>query len=809
MKHLLLLLLTFIGICVHAQEAGPINLVFIGNSITYGAQLSSPSTQAPPVKVAAMVREKTGREVYFRNCGLSGSATPQWLPGQTLFTNADNAATELQKANPGTLFFSIMLGTNDTHEGWKTTPENYYRNMRSIVEGLLTRHPEAHIILNYPTWYSPNTHNGAVYLQAGLDRLKTYMPMITRLGEFYKKSARPQVWVGDPTVFSFFENQTQYFVAENGNSGVFYLHPNTTGGTKLAEFWSKSILEHLDGMAPLHTADELLMDRARLAVARCLRADKHSLTAENRLSTAGHVSTNAVAGAGCKVDDLTDLNPATRFEVNRLSIQPNTTPWLQVDLGGKAVNQLVMSMQKCAEGQNLLPSDVTLYGSTDGTAWVRLTALHDIAAKTSCYVSPILTVGKEYRFLRIGVNDVKPLCLSDGGALVWNMSELQLYAVEPDLADSPYTLQEGLRQACDELTAAIAECSSRLAAGSLTDVQRKKLTEATAQVEALYKGEEDGDGSNPNIVYVDDLTSTDTYCYDQTKGLLTLKMYLKVNSEEKNSGTYFGPGNLLSTSTDYNTIIWHTDWTTNPLPAGVDNYLQAHLKAKQSSICFSMIGSNWSGTYDTPDRMVIMATNTPSDESSWTQIVELPDLIPKELHSVHPAFYYSPRIDLGREYSDIRFVVKETVNHRLNRNGNIHVNLARFQVYQPTLVDNPVIQLQRLVTQLTQKNVGIEPGTAVGCYPQENVDAFRGTLSLAALITNMHPTEEEAVAMAGTLKAAWEALEQSRISQETGLGQPQESPASDTTYTLSGVRAMQTAANRGIYIKDRKKVLLP
>ena len=244
-RQFFLILLVFVCLGMHAGNVDPINLVFIGNSITYGANLDDPATQAPPVKVAAMVKERTGRDVYYRNCGLSGSATPDWLPGTNLFIKADNAASDLQKDHPGTLFFSIMLGTNDTHEGWKTPAETYYQNMKTIIEDLLARHPEAHVIVNYPTWYSPNTHNGAVYLQAGLDRLKTYIPMVTRLCKYLRRSEKLPVWPGDSSVFSFFEDQKQYFVAENGNSGVFYLHPNTTGGTKLAEFWAKSILSHL------------------------------------------------------------------------------------------------------------------------------------------------------------------------------------------------------------------------------------------------------------------------------------------------------------------------------------------------------------------------------------------------------------------------------------------------------------------------------------------------------------------------------------------------------------------------------------
>ena len=800
MKRLFTLIVTALtALCIYASDTEPINLVFIGNSITYGANLSDPATQAPPVKTARMVREQTGRDVYFRNCGLSGSATPGWMPGQTLFTNADNAAKELQKAHPGTLFFSMMLGTNDTHQGYKTSPEKYYENMKTIIEELITRHPEAHIIVNYPTWYSPNTHNGAVYLQEGLDRLKTYMPMITKLCELFQKSERPQVWPGDPTVFSFFENKKQYFVAENGNSGVFYLHPNTTGGTKLAEFWTKSIIDHLGELKPIHTQDELLLDKARSAQASCISVDKTKLAGESQLVTASNLTTNAIALPGCKLQNLTDLNPVTFFEVDEKSTMPSTTPYLQVDLSGKPTGQLVLTLQKRSDGsasakRDWTPTDITLLASADGEQWVRLTGLHNITTTDGFYVSPIISLGSQYRYLRVRINDMASLNISEGGALTWSLSELQLHSVTPDLANSPYSTVEGLKEACDELTAIYNQCAD---ATSMSDEQRTALTQAIAKVEGLYTASAPGSDADHNIVYISDLNSDDTYYYDKKKGLITLRSNLKANSEEKNSGTYFGTGNLISNSTDYNTIIWHTDWTTNPLPLGVDNYLQAKLKTKQSSICFSMIGSNWNSTYDTPDRMVILATNTPSDESSWKEIVELPDLIPAEMHNVHPAFYNSPRIDLGDEYSSIRFVIKETVNHRTNSKGNIYVSLARFQVYAPVLVEDKVKQLGTFIRQVSGKTSGIEAGTMPGFYPQEKVDAFRGTLSKAVLLANMNPTQEEASDMQAELSAAYKALEESIIPLEAGFYRIQSAhPGFEETQGVA--KAMKAVADEGL-----------
>ena len=768
----LICMLVFTSICMYAADNQPVNLVFIGNSITYGAELSNPTTQAPPVKTAAYVKNQTGREVYYRNCGKSGSATPNWLPGTTLFGNADQAATSLQQSHPGVLIFSIMLGTNDTHEGYKTAPEVYYQNLRTMIEALMSRHPEALFIINYPIWYSPNTHNGAVYLEAGLKRLQTYMPMITQLGEFYQQSARPVVWTGDPTAYSTFENKTEYFVAENGNSGVFYLHPNTTGGTILAEMWGKSIIECMNRVDGTRS-DALLLDSARQVVAACMKIKKSSVCSANGMLKAGQITTDGVPAEGSGVEYLTDLNPATYFETDLSSEQMHTTPYLQVDLQEENVKQVVCSMTKrldSASGnrESWLPNDVVIYASDnpEGTEWRRVSGLHGFAptGDGGTYVSPLLLTGGS-RYLRICVEGTSDITLGAGGALMYNMSELQIYAVEMDEENSPYHQQEDIRKACDELTTICDNAAQSLAESqALTEQQKTALCQGIADLKALYTGEEEEEKPNPDVEYISGQDGTTLYSINKTKRLLTKSNQITANSYEKNAGTFFGPSNLLSTSTDYNTIIWHTAWiaASNPLPAGVDNYLQAHLNEPHRLICFSMIGSNWNATYDTPDHMIVLATNTPEDEDSWQEITELPDMIPTELHQVYPAHYTSPCIDMGGEYTDIRFVVKETVNHRLNSKGNIYVSLARFQIYEPEPVEDKVKQLSHYVGILTAEGAGIKVGTMPGTYPQESVDTFFSILADAELLCQMKPSAEEAAAMYERLSKAYEALKQAQ-----------------------------------------------
>lgn len=219
-----------------------INLLFIGNSITAGATLSSASTQAPPIVCRKLVEQATGITTNVYNGGHSGITTWGYLPGRDDFTRIVNNAKAFKKQNGGLIYISIMLGTNDsactTTEGAPVSPNTYGNNIRTIINALIEAVPDCKILLNYPIWYSPNTHNGAKYLQEGLDRLRSYYPILDGIVEEYN-----QVYAGNRGVWEYFEDNKVLFTKEAGNSGNFFLHPNVTGAQRLAEIWAKSLLE--------------------------------------------------------------------------------------------------------------------------------------------------------------------------------------------------------------------------------------------------------------------------------------------------------------------------------------------------------------------------------------------------------------------------------------------------------------------------------------------------------------------------------------------------------------------------------------
>jgi lysophospholipase L1-like esterase len=226
-----------------------LDIVFIGNSITYGANLENPKKDAPPVIASENLRKKEGiNSVSFSNQGRSGFTTVNYLPSSSTFTEVVQATQQLHTNPHHILIFSIKLGTNDSAIqgplGAPVSKEDYRRNLKSIVDELLKQFPDSKIVLQQPIWYSPNTYNGAKYLDEGLARLQSYFPELESLVKSYSETNTNHVSLGNQQAFDYFrKNYLTDLVAENGNQGIFYLHPNPKGAAKLAGFWAESIYQ--------------------------------------------------------------------------------------------------------------------------------------------------------------------------------------------------------------------------------------------------------------------------------------------------------------------------------------------------------------------------------------------------------------------------------------------------------------------------------------------------------------------------------------------------------------------------------------
>ncbi|WP_240186944.1 GDSL-type esterase/lipase family protein [Pedobacter nanyangensis] len=233
------------------QQKKDLNIVFIGNSITFGGGLADRGKDAPPNQACAWLSNQDGvGEVRFSNQGVSGHTSVDVLPQTgTDFPRILKAAKSF--ANPNALLvFSIKLGTNDSAvkgpKGAPVSKDDYYHNLKTITDSLMSAFPACKIIYQQPIWYSPNTHNRSTYMQEGLSRLQTYGPQLQKLVKMYQKSHPDRVFMGDVRAFKFFKKHyQQYLSPEEGKYGTFYLHPNKEGAHLLGDFWGKAIYKAL------------------------------------------------------------------------------------------------------------------------------------------------------------------------------------------------------------------------------------------------------------------------------------------------------------------------------------------------------------------------------------------------------------------------------------------------------------------------------------------------------------------------------------------------------------------------------------
>jgi lysophospholipase L1-like esterase len=221
-----------------------VNIVFIGDSITQGEEGVTPS---PDFAIAFLKQQLGIDNVKFSNQGVSGCTTVDFLPSTaTHFREVVKAADNFYANKQATLIFSIMLGTNDSAiDGPLGSPVSsslYGKNIKIIVDELLKNYPNSKIVIHYPIWYSPNTYNTSKYLQEGLTRLQSYFPVIDAFVKNYSKTNPGHVFTGDKDAFSYFkEHHLTQMLKENGQQGIFYLHPNEKGSKELGRFWSKAI----------------------------------------------------------------------------------------------------------------------------------------------------------------------------------------------------------------------------------------------------------------------------------------------------------------------------------------------------------------------------------------------------------------------------------------------------------------------------------------------------------------------------------------------------------------------------------------
>ena len=266
MKRVLLSLFFIIFSLLFSFAQRSANIVFIGNSITYGALHQQREQTAPPAQCARWLCQREEIDtVYFRNCGRSGRTTYHFLPNaadvvpagdKTYFSDVVAKTRELVKAHPSLpLVFSIKLGTNDAVErkhNAHTEPEAYVRNLTIIIDSLLCLWPDAHVVLNRPIYNTSDyvTKNGSVASKKSLKMMNAYFEQFSKVVANCKSG---HVHIGDAEAYGYFKShyKSDVFEEKDARGKSYWLHPNEQGAKQLAAYWGKAILPVIKSI-PVH-----------------------------------------------------------------------------------------------------------------------------------------------------------------------------------------------------------------------------------------------------------------------------------------------------------------------------------------------------------------------------------------------------------------------------------------------------------------------------------------------------------------------------------------------------------------------------
>ncbi|MBO4660836.1 MAG: lipolytic protein G-D-S-L family [Prevotella sp.] len=223
------------------------NIVFIGNSITFGATHQAPQ-KTNPTKYCVKYLKEQGITAHAKNMGKSGKTSRDFLPGRKgYWGGVKAAAASLAEAYPeAQMVFSIMLGTNDAAIRPKKscwTDDIFRKSMTTIIDSLETIYPQAIFVLHQDPYFSPNMEkeSGSKMDEASLKQVQSYWEVDKALAK-----ERKNVFLGSDEIFAFFEkNHKEMMTPEEGLQGTFYLHPNEKGAAELGKLWAEALAKCL------------------------------------------------------------------------------------------------------------------------------------------------------------------------------------------------------------------------------------------------------------------------------------------------------------------------------------------------------------------------------------------------------------------------------------------------------------------------------------------------------------------------------------------------------------------------------------
>lgn len=201
---------------VYNPSAGTLSILYIGDSITFGAN-------GDPVLVMGQNLSVLGYSVTQVNRGIAGSTSTNWA-NSTGGTSL--SASVAAGVAAGCEWCQIMLGTNDAKAAINTTPAVYLANLTVIVKACVAAGMK--VVLNQPIWTVPGAAAGT-WLQTANTNYQQYYaalaPLVNNTNVFY----------GDTLALYWFELNPTHL-----QDGV---HPTAIGDTDLGMIWAYSFLK--------------------------------------------------------------------------------------------------------------------------------------------------------------------------------------------------------------------------------------------------------------------------------------------------------------------------------------------------------------------------------------------------------------------------------------------------------------------------------------------------------------------------------------------------------------------------------------
>jgi lysophospholipase L1-like esterase len=204
-KNLFINLLIFIGLNTYSQ----IKVACIGNSITYGYGLSSPSTQSYPSKLQDLL----GNGYIVSNFGVSSRTMlkngnkPYWI---------EAAYTQAKAINPDIVI--IMLGTNDSklNTNWTPYKNEFYDDYVDMINSFrtLTSQPEVYICLVPPAYKE-------IWEISDITIKNEVNPKI--------KQVAIDEGISLIDMYNYMSNKSSMFLSDG-------IHPNSTGASEIAYY---------------------------------------------------------------------------------------------------------------------------------------------------------------------------------------------------------------------------------------------------------------------------------------------------------------------------------------------------------------------------------------------------------------------------------------------------------------------------------------------------------------------------------------------------------------------------------------------